>query len=85
MSVDAFVEARPSASVGPIVDGAVSVSNYLTVSAVADYLNVSKMTVYRLVHSGEMPAARFGRSVRIDEADMEEYRQRAAVVIHPES
>ncbi|MCZ9882330.1 helix-turn-helix domain-containing protein [Arthrobacter sp. B2a2-09] len=68
-----------------MVDGAVSVSNYLTVSAVADYLNVSKMTVYRLVHSGEMPAARFGRSVRIDEADMEEYRQRAAVVIHPES
>ncbi|MBT8159248.1 MULTISPECIES: helix-turn-helix domain-containing protein [Arthrobacter] len=79
MSADPFVETTQSAS------AAQPTSSYLTVSDVAEYLNVSRMTVYRLVHSGEMPAARFGKSFRIEEADMEAYRQRAAVVIHPES
>lgn len=85
MSVETFVETTQIASVGQIVEVPLSRSSYLTVSAVADYLNISKMTVYRLVHSGEMPAARFGKSVRISEVDMEQYRQRSAVVIHPES
>ena len=31
-------------------------------------MRVSTMTVYRLVHSGELPAVRFGRSVRIPES-----------------
>lgn len=73
------------APAGQIVDAPVSPSNYLKVSAVADFLNISQMTVYRLVHSGELPAVRFGKSVRITEADMEQYCQSAAVVIHPES
>lgn len=81
MSVEPFVETTQSASVGQIVEAPVSLSSYLTVSAVADYLSISKMTVYRLVHSGEMPAARFGKSVRISPADLEQYRQRSAVVI----
>ncbi|MCY0904000.1 helix-turn-helix domain-containing protein [Arthrobacter sp. H14-L1] len=41
---------------------------FLTVSEVADVMRVSKMTVYRLVHSGELPAVRFGRSYRIPES-----------------
>ena len=40
---------------------------FLTVSEVADMMRVSNMTVYRLVHSGELPAIRFGRSFRIPE------------------
>jgi excisionase family DNA binding protein len=52
--------------------------HYLTVAQVAACLNVSKMTIYRLVHSGEMPAARFGHSVRVSEGDMEDYVHRAA-------
>ena len=36
-----------------------------TVAEVADLMRVSKMTVYRLVHSGELPAVRFGRSYRV--------------------
>lgn len=39
-------------------------ARFLTVAEVADVMRVSKMTVYRLVHSGEMPAVRFGRSYR---------------------
>ena len=31
---------------------------FLTVAEVAEIMRVSKMTVYRLVHSGELPAVR---------------------------
>ena len=40
---------------------------FLTVAEVADIMRVSKMTVYHLVHSGELPAVRFGRSYRVPE------------------
>ena len=46
---------------------------YLTVADVAACLNVSRMTVYRLVHSGAMPAARFGRSFRVSETAVDRY------------
>ena len=36
-------------------------------------MRVSKMTVYRLVHSGELPAVRVGRSFRVPEDDVNEY------------
>ncbi|TFD16485.1 DNA-binding protein [Cryobacterium sp. TMT1-21] len=41
---------------------------FLTVAEVADMMRVSKMTVYRLVHSGELPAIRFGRSFRVPQS-----------------
>jgi len=44
---------------------------FLTVQEVADMMRVSTMTVYRLVHSGEVPAVRFGRSYRIPETAVE--------------
>jgi excisionase family DNA binding protein len=40
---------------------------FLTVAEVAEMMRVSTMTVYRMVHSGELPAVRFGRSFRIPE------------------
>ena len=40
---------------------------FLTVAEVAELMRVSKMTVYRLVHAGELPAVRFGRSYRVPE------------------
>ncbi|MDN8580257.1 helix-turn-helix domain-containing protein [Corynebacterium bovis] len=46
---------------------------FLTVAEVADHMRVSKMTVYRLVHSGELPAVRVGRSFRVHEHAVEEY------------
>lgn len=46
---------------------------YLTVAEVADVMRVSKMTVYRLVHSGEMPAVRVGRSFRVPQAALDMY------------
>jgi excisionase family DNA binding protein len=44
---------------------------FLTVAEVADMMRVSTMTVYRLVHSGDLPAIRFGRSFRIPETAVE--------------
>ena len=36
-------------------------------------MRVSKMTVYRLVHSGELPAVRVGRSFRVPEQAVQDY------------
>jgi len=52
---------------------------FLTVAEVATMMRVSKMTVYRLVHSGEMPAVRVGRSFRVPETAVEQYLQHSFV------
>ena len=39
----------------------------LTVGEVADLLAVPRMSVYRMVHEGDLPAIRFGRSFRVPE------------------
>ena len=41
---------------------------FMTVAEVAEMMRVSRMTVYRLVHSGELPAIRFGKSFRVPES-----------------
>jgi excisionase family DNA binding protein len=46
---------------------------FLTVAEVATIMRISKMTVYRLVHGGELDAVRVGRSFRIPEAAVNEY------------
>ncbi|MFI5085772.1 MAG: helix-turn-helix domain-containing protein [Actinomycetales bacterium] len=52
---------------------------FLTVSEVADVMRVSKMTVYRLVHAGELPAVQFGRSYRVPESAVQTYLDSAIV------
>jgi excisionase family DNA binding protein len=46
---------------------------FLTVAEVAARMRVSKMTVYRLVHGGELPAARVGRSFRVPRRAVESH------------
>ncbi len=46
---------------------------FMTVAEVAAIMRVSKMTVYRLVHSGELPAVRVGRSFRVPEDAVDAY------------
>lgn len=46
---------------------------FLTVDDVASIMKVSKMTVYRLVHSGELEAIRVGRAIRIPDAAVYTY------------
>jgi excisionase family DNA binding protein len=47
--------------------------SFLTVTEVAAIMRVSKMTVYRLVHAGEMAAVRVGRSFRVPEPAVRDY------------
>jgi excisionase family DNA binding protein len=42
-------------------------------------MRVSKMTVYRLVHSGELPAVRVGRSFRVEERAVHDYLDKAFI------
>ncbi|MDT0260968.1 helix-turn-helix domain-containing protein [Jatrophihabitans lederbergiae] len=46
---------------------------FLTVAEVAAVMRVSKMTVYRMVHAGELPAVRVGRSFRVPEQAVQDY------------
>jgi excisionase family DNA binding protein len=51
----------------------------LTVAEVAALMRLSKMTVYRMVNSGTLPALKVGRSVRIPEHVVDEYLRRSFV------
>lgn len=57
--------------------GEISEAKFLTVAEVATTMRVSKMTVYRLVHGGELPALRVGRSFRVTEEDVNEYLKKS--------
>jgi excisionase family DNA binding protein len=46
---------------------------FLTVAEVAGMMRVSKMTVYRLVHGGDLTAVRVGRSFRVPEHAVHDY------------
>ncbi len=46
---------------------------FLTVAEVAVVMRVSRMTVYRLVHAGELAAVRVGRSFRVPERAVHDY------------
>lgn len=61
----------------PTNPGDSSSPKFLTVAEVAAMMRVSKMTVYRLVHNGELPAVRVGRSFRVQEKDVDEYLRRS--------
>ncbi len=51
--------------------------NFLTVAEVAAKMRVSKMTVYRLVHSGELPALRVGKSFRVSQSAVNDYLRKS--------
>ena len=52
---------------------------FLTVAEVAAVMRVSKMTVYRMVHSAELPAIRVGRSFRVPEKAVHDYLRSAFI------
>ena len=59
------------------IPGDISDVRFLTVAEVAAVMRVSKMTVYRLVHNGELAAVRVGRSFRVREEDANEYLRKS--------
>jgi len=56
------------------------VIDLLTVAEVAEELRVSKMTVYRLCHSGDLASVRVGRSFRVSRAALDTYLADARVI-----
>lgn len=60
-----------------MADEGASRTKFLTVAEVAEMLRVSRMTVYRWVHAGDMPAVRFGRSFRVPAAAIETFMEEA--------
>jgi excisionase family DNA binding protein len=66
------------ASSGP-TDRPFAEVKFLTVAEVASVMRVSKMTVYRLVHAGTLPAVRVGRSFRVPEQAVHDYLEQAYV------
>lgn len=58
---------------------------FLTVSEVAQGMRVSKMTVYRLLHSGELPGVRVGRSFRVPADALEVYLRSSATTLRESS
>ena len=71
---------EPAESAGPRpVDPALAEVKFLTVAEVATVMRVSKMTVYRMVHGGELPAVRVGRSFRVPEKVVPDYLRSAFI------
>ena len=66
---------RPTAS----LETGLSEVRFLTVAEVAAVMRVSKMTVYRIVHGGDLPAVRVGRSFRVTESAVHDYLRAAFV------
>jgi excisionase family DNA binding protein len=62
--------------VTPITGGG-SAPKFLTVAEVADTLRVSRMSVYRLIHAGQLEAVQFGRSFRISDQALDAYLKSA--------
>lgn len=60
-------------------DRPLSEVKFLTVAEVATVMRVSKMTVYRLLHAGELPAVRVGRSFRVPEQAVHDYFEHSPV------
>lgn len=52
------------------------VERLLTYKQAGELLGVTERTIWTLVADGELPAVRFGRSVRIDPADLRAYIDR---------
>lgn len=62
---------------GDVTPIGASGAKFWTVAEVADTLRVSRMSVYRLIHSGQLEAVQFGRSFRVSEKALQTYLKKA--------
>jgi excisionase family DNA binding protein len=57
-------------------DGAHELPELMTVTEVAAALRVSRATIYRLVHSGDLAGVRVGKAVRITRRAVQDFMSR---------
>lgn len=71
---------HPSSHGAPTLPPDAAREAFLTVAEIAHRLRVSKMTVNRLIHAGELPGTiRVGRAFRVPAASVEAYLQASEV------
>jgi excisionase family DNA binding protein len=72
-------ESKPAESASGVTPLAsnLQAGKFLTVAEVAAILRLSKMSVYRLIHSGQLEAVQFGRSFRVTEKALNTYLEHA--------
>jgi excisionase family DNA binding protein len=71
--------AKEEAAEASIAEAGLAEVRFLTVAEVASVMRVSKMTVYRMVHGGDLPAMRVGRSFRVPEKAVHDYLRSAYI------
>jgi len=54
-------------------------TDLMTVDQVAAYLQLNKLTVYRYIREGRIPAARLGKAYRIRKADVDAFLEQNTV------
>jgi excisionase family DNA binding protein len=52
---------------------------WMSTPSAAEYLGVNTRTVYRLLDEGELPAYKFGRVIRLQEADVVAFIERSRI------
>ena len=53
---------------------------FLTLSEVAGLLNVSRLTVFRYIRAGKLPAYKFGRDYRIKKDELEKFIENSRTI-----
>jgi excisionase family DNA binding protein len=71
--------AADDAAEDAVAEASLAEVRFLTVAEVAAVMRVSKMTVYRMVHGGDLPAVRVGRSFRVPEKAVHDYLRSAYI------
>jgi excisionase family DNA binding protein len=51
----------------------------MSTPAVAEYLGLNTRTVYRLIDEGELRAHKFGRVIRVQEADLLDFIEKSRI------
>jgi excisionase family DNA binding protein len=51
----------------------------MTAAEIADMFRCSKMTVYRMINGGELPAVRIGRSFRVYRSVVKQHLRNSAI------
>lgn len=54
---------------------------FLTVAEVADHLKVSRMSIYRLIHAGELEAVSVGHTLRVGRKAVDGYLRQSRVAV----
>ena len=53
--------------------------SWMSTKDAASYLGVNLRTLYRFIDEGELPAYKFGRVIRLKEADLERFVESARI------